>query len=224
MRSGTASRAKVGIGKTAGGCVLRLQTAANLGTTISAIVGVIILIVTIIQIRDRAEAEMISQWQEVVVFSIINQHGTDGVSFEEIRADYLNEVELFQIPKEPIEDTVLKRVVLRLLSQAVIGVDSGRNFSINTRMLPEPLLSSQDFRERMRLMQQVGDEVLAVVGTENCRYTADEVSLKIKQTFDLTPGEVSDLIASLVAQNLMRVDRYDKLCGVTGATPSKGQR
>ncbi len=112
----------------------KLTSAAHVATSISAVVGIIVLVVTIVNINSNNEKERIRQWQGVAVFSVVEKRGPEGATFDTIREDYLEEVKSFRdfnVPQSKTKDAVLQRVLLRLLSDGVIVLGPDKRYTVN---------------------------------------------------------------------------------------------
>ena len=186
----------------------RLQIAANAGTAISAVVGVAALVVTLLSIQTRAEAERVRQWQEVAVFSIIERHVPSSVSFQEITEEYVSEVKAFQavnVPDKPMKETTLKRILLRLLSQGIIEVDSEGRYAVASLATTASVRGAAEPRDPAA-------EILDAVRLRSCQLSHDQVIELVQSKVSATYSERSGIMESLVTRGLVAFDANQRLC------------
>lgn len=195
----------------------KIELAAQIATAVSAVVAVVTLAITLLVIRSETRTRRIEDWQKVVVYSILSKADLGGLSFEEIKRQYLNEVQTFggfDIPKEAIQDSALNRVLMTLYATGVIERDKERQFTLR---LVSPLryrASIDEERERGRRMQAADDNILSRVRIDNCRYTPNQIAEIVVPQYSLQPGEFNVVISTMISQNRVKLDDKNRLCSV----------
>jgi hypothetical protein len=93
------------------------------GTFILALVSVVTLAITFWQMNKTLNNKTISEWQQVVVLSIIEEEKLDGITFKEIEEKYVTKATYYKetaIPKNKIQPEQLKLVMMDLKTKNLI--------------------------------------------------------------------------------------------------------
>lgn len=167
---------------------------------------------------ERARTE---EWQKLVVYSIVEKGFTankyeSGVSFDQIKSEFLDEAETvieIELPKEDIQPTALKKVLMCLIRDRMVYQTHDGKYAVNrSELLP-------GFG---RLMQQerAGYDILFVLATESGKYDDQKLQTRIIDKFQLTPQEYRYLITELMKDGYVVRDEDGLLYAASKPPPT----
>ena len=178
---------------------------------ISAAIAAAALIFVLYRAYSEFNAQRIRNWQEVVVFRVIEEAGLPGITFEDIRTKYRDEVtdfNGFQIPKDQIQSPALKRILLDLLTKHVVTVLRDGHY----RILTDPMALSEQLMERGNKLQPVALALMDLLRTEGGKHSVSDLERILLTKFkDLTPQDVTEVISMAIANRIIRIDANGKV-------------
>jgi len=193
-----------------GTSLARVKVIAEVAGITTAVIALGALAITLLQIKQNIDAEQLRNWQEVVVFSIVEDAGAAGIKFDAIHDAYLKKERLledFNVPKSEIQVAALKRIAIRLMSKrAVIMTDDG-----SYKTLREPLFAADSRGRRIVAMQPIIDQVLSYIAKNEGKYTIDEVRREFQDRLKFTNVEYDSFMAELKAFNVIVVSEDGKV-------------
>jgi hypothetical protein len=191
----------------------------NVATGVSAVVGLIALLVSLFSLWRQASTEQIRNWQEVVVFSIIMESGVNGLKFEEIRSRYREEalaIKDLDLPREEIQESSLNRVLLNLMSKRIIAYTRSGKYKIAFMPEPDELRGTPEEMALHARIEKAADDAIATVKVENCRYTPDQLGQILqRENPELTLREANGLLTQMIADGMFHIDEQGRLCSIT---------
>jgi hypothetical protein len=152
----------------------------------------------------------VQEWQEVMVFSIIEQgtkNADKGISFEEIKNKYLVEataVEDVDLKKEELRPLTLKRILIDLMMIGVVYQTLDDNYVVQRAWInPRP--------ERSFLEERAKYAILHLLSTDGGRLTVPELGQVITDKLKITNEEFNALVSQLIAGNALIIDEDKKV-------------
>lgn len=182
---------------------------------IAGLIGVLISLVSLTlsqrKIGEASEESRIKQWQAVAVFSIIDRSGSDGASFDNMKALYLDAVQQFSefdLPKKAISDEALWRVLIELISAHVVVPIGNSKY----RVAYEPIHFQDPNIKLGQIMMDASRRVAFYIQNEPNHYTLDGLVGKILPEFPgLNASDLRMLISDGVQRKLIIVGEDKKL-------------
>lgn len=171
----------------------QLKSVGLVASIVSALVTVASLALTLKQVQAGLESDRIAEWQEVVVYSIVERSGDGGASFDTVRDAYLNEVQAltdFEIPKAAIQPFALRRVLLQLQARdLVLPVTDGKYIAVKGTQNPS--------YSRQHILEAAMDEINSLVTTESGKLSVEDIRRKIQTS--IKQVEFDRLMSELVS-------------------------
>jgi hypothetical protein len=182
--------------------LVKAGTFATMGGALIALGG---LAVTTCQAQSTAREKATLEWQEVVVFSTIQQAGTEGLQFERIKAAYLDQVADLPeaLPREEIKTQALKRVLLLLIANHAIVIRTGGNYAVNV----DTSAMIIDQLETAARLQPMGDAIIKTLAESPNVYTSNE----LRDVLHADEADFGKLIRQMMTSGAVKADAHGKL-------------
>lgn len=151
------------------------------GTFVLALTSVITLALTSCQINKTLKDKQIYEWQQVIVFSIIEKTGLDGITFENIRDKYITEAtsyEKINISKNKIQPEQLKLVTMNLKTKSLIGERFDGKFY--KQVSPFRLNDITKQLESDEKYNSIGDAIIDIIILNPGKYDANDLYLLVE--------------------------------------------
>ena len=163
---------------------LTLKDAADLATTLTLIVATVTFVLAVLEHKQRereklkvARQRQIQDWQQVVVYRIIEQGDT---YFETIKLQYLaqaQQLSSFDLPVEEIQDDALQLALMTLIKDRLVSKTTEGGFAINAISLEENAMRNFAMAQ---LQQRRGQNALIsrfheTLETDSGKYTIDQL-------------------------------------------------
>ena len=181
---------------------------ADLGifSAVSAVAAAISLVTGAYKYWKKTEAEKLSKWQSVVVYAILSKLAPLGLTFEDIRSKYTEEVVRYggEVPKEQLTDLALLAALMELLTRGLVTRDDRGAFSM---AIAQPSLIAM--MRKQEEAQRAGDRLLTILLTEQPK-TPEQLRLQLEKDTGSSLNAFM-LMASMVRQDLIAVQADGKL-------------
>jgi len=193
-----------------------LKVLVQITAVVTGVVAVISLVVNLWGINQSLKERKIRDWQQVVVFSIIEKAGNAGISFDMIKTSYIQEAQIAKdvdIPKDSIQEGALRLVLMNLLSnQLVFATPEGRYVKWLT--IPKMRL------EKRTLYDSVQDKIVETVLKKPGKYSPEELHTQVlAPDRDVSLFEFYMILEGGLRAGAIYYDKNGKLWHVTTPLP-----
>ncbi len=142
----------------------------------------------------------IEEWQELVVFSIIEKGFREnkfqsGLGFDAIKSEYLDEaktVKEVELGEDDIQPTTLRRILLRLIRNQVVFKTDADGYVVNRSEL-------LDGFGRLNQTRRASYDIVYILATESGKFNDQKLQTRIIEKFQLTPQEYRYLVNQMIA-------------------------
>ena len=113
-----------------------LNTASRILAIVAGLVAAGTFVFSLLSDFKRASENDIRTWQKAIMYKIVSDAAPGAVHFDDIRGKYVTEAaanQQFDVPKEELNDTVTRRILLELIADKVLVLSAKNFYSINVR-------------------------------------------------------------------------------------------
>ena len=162
------------------------------------------------KINSAYHDHQLREWQAVVIYSVVEQAGVNGLSFAELRGRYLQasqQLAEFEIPKKDISDQALKFAVVDLLSRHVLSVLPGEKYKVAF----EPSFIADDSSQFAALNRKLTDRINFRLNAEGGKITAAQLLEEVSNDVREAPrAMIQSMIRSGIVQGFIAEDAKAK--------------
>ena len=158
---------------------------------------------------DSIRQKEINELQRAIIFEVILKAAPDAIDFEDIQATYVSksaEYEEHKLPKDQLNSTVTRRVILGLIADNAIIQTASDEYSLNnllalqaTRLLEMTEAAKEDrlkfeanrikFEKNRERQKKITELILELVGDKPGKYTEAELVRALMRTMTLQKAE-----------------------------------
>ena len=175
---------------------MTLKAVADLATSLTLIVAAITFVYTVLERNARERRQEIQDWQQVVVYGLIEQGHT---TFDAIKTRYVVEAQQFpngKIPKKDIQDGALKRLLLSMIEARLISVAEDGRYVVNRVSLSENRIREALGNEIImrNMVNVVLSRVFQSLESDSGKYTLDHLYRHVNASEAGVSFEIFDVV------------------------------
>lgn len=178
--------------------VPRLRAVASVATVLSALVAIFGLVTTLGMLYLNQRASTIQDWQQVVVYGIIDSAAQRGVGFEDIKMKYVTEAVAYpdlDIPKSEISASALRSVLLDL-QKAHLVVYAQDNLYRPLR--PEFRGDGPFPEQRVFELELMTNKIFGIIRQHENHFSPDELVAQYAKEVGMEPDEFYSAISMIL--------------------------